>query len=40
MLTALVRRSGAVYGEKSRKTRLARIYCYGSTLYILNLFVW
>ena len=29
MPTALGRRSGAVYGEKSPKTRLARIYCYG-----------
>ena len=36
MLTASGRRSGAVYGEKSPKTRLARIYCYGSTLNIVN----
>ena len=38
MPTALDRRSGAVCGEKSPKTRLARIYCYGNTLYIVNLF--
>ena len=37
MPTALGRRSGAVYGEKSPKTRLVRIYCYGNTLYIVNL---
>ena len=37
MPTALGRRSGAVYGEKSPKTRLVRIYCYGSTLYVVNL---
>ena len=36
MPTALGRRSGAVYGEKSPKTRLARIYCYGNTLYVAN----
>ena len=36
MLTASGRRSGAVYGEKSPKTRLARIYCYGNTLNIVN----
>ena len=34
MPTALGRRSGAVYGEKSPKTHMARIYCYGNTLYI------
>ena len=37
MPTASGRRSGAVCGEKSTKTRLARIYCYGNTLYIVNL---
>ena len=37
MPTALGRRSGAVHGEKSPKTRLARIYCYGNTLNIVNL---
>ena len=37
MPTALGRRSGAVYGKKSPKTRLVRIYCYGNTLYIVNL---
>ena len=36
-LTALGRRSGAVYGEKSPKTRLARINCSGNTLNIVNL---
>ena len=35
MPTALGRRYGAVYGEKSPKTRLVRIYCYGNTLYIV-----
>ena len=34
--TALGRRSGAVYGEKSPKTSLVCIYCYGNTLYIVN----
>ena len=37
MPTALGRRSGAVYREKSPKTRVVRIYCYGNTLYIVNL---
>ena len=37
MPTALSRRSGAVYGEKSPKTRLARIYCYGNTINIVNM---
>ena len=32
MLTALGPRLGAFYSEKSPKTRLARIYSYGSTL--------
>ena len=36
MPTALGRRLGAVYGEKSPKTRLARIYCYGNTLYTVE----
>ena len=41
MPTASGRRSGAVYGEKLPKTRLARIYCYGNTLqYIVNLIDW
>ena len=40
MPTALGWRSGAVYGEKSPKTRLVRIYCYGNTLYIVNLITW
>ena len=40
MPTALGQRSGAVYGEKSPKTRLARIYCYGNTLYVVNLITW
>ena len=40
MPTALGRRSGAVYGEKSPKTRLVRIYCYSNTLYIVNLTYW
>ena len=40
MPTALGRRSGAVYGEKSLKTRLARIYCYGNILYIVNVIAW
>ena len=40
MPTALGRRSGAVYGEKSPKTRLVRIYCYGNTSYIVNLIAW
>ena len=40
MSTASGRRSGAVYGEKLPKTRLARIYCYGDTLYTVNLNVW
>ena len=37
MPTASGRRSGAVCSQKSPKTRLARIYCYGNTLYIVNL---
>ena len=37
MPTAFDRRSGAVYGEKSPKTHLVRIYCYGNTLYIASL---
>ena len=37
MSTALGRRSGAVYGEKSPKTSFAPIYCYGNTLNIVNL---
>ena len=37
MPTPLSRRSGAVYGEKSPKTRLARIYCYGITVNIVNM---
>ena len=37
---ALGRRSGAVYGEKSPKTRLVRIYYYGNALYIVNLIAW
>ena len=37
MPTALGRRSGAVYGEKSPKTRLVRISCYCNTLHIVNL---
>ena len=37
MPTALGRRSAAVYGEKSRKTRLVRIYSSGNTVYIVNL---
>ena len=40
MPTASGRRSWAVYGEKLPKTRLARIYCYGNTLYIVNLIAW
>ena len=40
MPAASGRRSGAVCGEKSPKTRLARIYCYGNTLYIVNLSDW
>ena len=40
MPTALGWRYGAVYGEKSPKTRLVRIYCYGNTLYIVNLITW
>ena len=40
MPSASGRRSGAVCGEKSPKTRLARIYCYGNTLYIVNLIIW
>ena len=36
MLTALGRRFGAFYSEKSPKTRSARIKCYGNTLYIKN----
>ena len=40
MPTALGRRSGAVYGDKWPKTRLVRIYCYGNTLYIVNLITW
>ena len=39
MPTALGRRSGAVYGEKSPKTRFALIYCYGIPLNIVNLIV-
>ena len=37
MPTALGRRSGAVYGENSPKTRLVHNYCDGNTLYIVNL---
>ena len=37
MPTASGRRSGAVGGEKSPKTLLACFYCYGNTLYIVNL---
>ena len=37
MPTTLGRQSGAVYGKKSQKTCLVRIYCYGNTLYIVNL---
>ena len=40
MPTASGRRSGVVCGEKSPKTRLARIYCYGNTLYTVNFIVW
>ena len=40
MPTALGRRSEPVYGEKSPKTRLVCIYCYGNTLYIVNLITW
>ena len=40
MPTASGQRSGAVCGEKSPKTRSARIYCYGNTLYIVNLIDW
>ena len=40
MPTALGWRYRAVYGEKSPKTRLVRIYCYGNTLYIVNLSTW
>ena len=37
MPAALGRSSGAVYGEKLPKTHLACIYCYGNTLYVVNL---
>ena len=40
MPTALGRRSGAVFGEKSPKTRLARMYCYGNTLNINEMSMW
>ena len=39
MPTASGRRSGAVYGEKSPKTRLALIYCYANTLYLNFIFI-